>query len=93
MGINPQATITVSEIQMKENVGNAVSSVFLNALTNKTRNKSAAMYIQKGGGAHIEFLRQHAIRKSAKNTAVEIIGYELDGFIKLKTSYLNEGTF
>lgn len=92
MGINPQATITVTKMQMNENVGQAMSSVYLNVITNKARDENTIIYHQKDGGAHIEFLRGHAIRKAAKNTALERIGYELDGFVNLKTSHLNEGT-
>ncbi len=57
MGINPQATITVAKMQMSENVGNAVSSVYLNVITNKARDKNTIIYHQKDGGAHIEFLQ------------------------------------
>ena len=91
MGINPQATITVAKMQMNENVGQAMSSVYLNAITNKARDKNAVIY-NKSSVAHIEFLRGHAIRKAAKNTNLEDTGYELDGFVNLKTSHLNEGT-
>ena len=92
MGINPQATITVAKMQMSENIGHAVSSVYLNVITNKARDKNAVIY-NKGSVAHIEFLlRGHAIRKAAKNTSLEDTGYELDGFIKLKNSNLNEGS-
>ena len=57
MGVNPQANITVAKMQMSENVGNAVSSVYLNVITNKTRDKNTIIYHQKDGGAHIEFLQ------------------------------------
>lgn len=57
MGVNPQATITVAKMQMSENVGHAVSSVYLNVITNKTRDKNTIIYHQKDGGAHIEFLQ------------------------------------
>lgn len=57
MGINPQATITVAKMQMSENVGHAVSSVYLNVITNKARDENTIIYHQKDGGAHIEFLQ------------------------------------
>jgi hypothetical protein len=57
MGVNLQATITVAKMQMSENVGHAVSSVYLNVITNKTRDKNTIIYHQKDGGAHIEFLQ------------------------------------
>lgn len=57
MSINPQATITVAKMQISENVGHAVSSVYLNVITNKARDKNTIIYHQKDGGAHIEFLQ------------------------------------